>query len=163
MGTIKTKQIEALSQESKYAGFWIRVVAGILDSIVLFIAFILLLSIHAGLVFLFNPHRFFNHHTVDNMVLAFLMLYVFATTIAYYLYFALLESSPWQATIGMKACGLKITDINFKRISFWRALGRELCAILSGFILYIGFFMIAFTKRKQGLHDLIADTYVVKA
>ena len=42
-----------------------------------------------------------------------------------------------------------------------RALGRNLAKILSGLILCIGFLMVAFTGKKQGLHDMIAGTLVV--
>jgi uncharacterized RDD family membrane protein YckC len=149
------------SHDVKYAGFWIRVVAGLLDNIILFIAFIFVLSLYIGLALLIYGQRFYPQQT-DNFIIIILMFVLIATNILYYLYFALLQSSVWQATIGMKVCGLKITDCDLKRVRFWRAMGREICTILSGFILYIGYFMIAFTKKKQGLHDMIAETYVVK-
>lgn len=154
--------MESISQDVKYAGFWIRFLAGLIDSIILTFAFILFLGIYGGLAVLFH---FYGLHPQQNgkLIVILFTIYTIGTTILYYLYFALLESSSWQATLGMKACGLKITDSDFKRISFWRALGREICTILSSFILYIGYIMIAFTRRKQGLHDMICDTYVVKA
>jgi len=58
----------------------------------------------------------------------------------------------------MRACGIKIHDEHFNRLSFLRFTGRYFATGLSGIILLIGFFMIAFTKRKQGLHDLVART-----
>jgi uncharacterized RDD family membrane protein YckC len=77
-----------------------------------------------------------------------------------WLYFALTEASPWQATLGKKALGLRVTDTAGGRISFARASGRFWSKLLSGFILGIGFVMIAFTERRQGLHDLVAGTLV---
>ena len=58
----------------------------------------------------------------------------------------------------MRACDIKIHDEHFKRLSFWRLTGRYFATGLSGIILFIGFLMIAFTKRKQGLHDLVSRT-----
>ncbi len=78
-------------------------------------------------------------------------------------YFAGLESSSWQATVGKKALGIVVTDLNGNRISFGRALGRYFGKILSSLILMIGYIMVAFTEKKQGLHDMLASTLVVKA
>jgi uncharacterized RDD family membrane protein YckC len=79
-----------------------------------------------------------------------------------WLYYALMESSKNQATVGKLALGLKVTDEKGKRISFGRASGRFFAKILSSIILGIGFLMIAFTEKKQGLHDEIAGCLVVK-
>ena len=79
-----------------------------------------------------------------------------------WLYFALMESSASQATIGKTACGLRVTDESGRRISFGRATGRYFAKIVSALIFLIGFMMVGWTRRKQGLHDLIAGTLVVK-
>ncbi len=79
-----------------------------------------------------------------------------------WLYDALLTSSSWQGTVGKRVLGLKVTDEAGNRISFGRATGRFFAMILSGMILYIGFFMIGFTDRKRGLHDMLAGTLVMK-
>jgi uncharacterized RDD family membrane protein YckC len=78
-----------------------------------------------------------------------------------WLYFAIMESSSRQATLGKMALGIVVTDISGRRISFARATGRQLGKIISGMILYIGYLMIAFTQRKQGLHDIMAECLVV--
>ena len=75
-----------------------------------------------------------------------------------WLYFCLSHSSKHQATIGMKMCKIKICDQNFKKITLGRATLRYFSAPLSGIIFLIGFLMIGFTKKKQGLHDLITKT-----
>ena len=85
------------------------------------------------------------------------------TTIGGILYFVLMESSAKQATLGKMALGLVVVDVDGNRISFLRALGRYFAKILSGIILLIGYIMVGFTERKQGLHDMIASTLVVKA
>ena len=76
-------------------------------------------------------------------------------------YFAVLESSPWQATLGKKALHLKVTDLEGRRISLLRAMLRHVSKMLSGMILYLGYVMIGFTPRRQGLHDMVAGCLVV--
>jgi len=77
------------------------------------------------------------------------------------LYFAIMESSSKQATLGKMVLGIVVTDTDGKRISFERALGRNLAKIISQIILFIGYLMIAFTEKKQGLHDIMANCLVV--
>lgn len=77
-------------------------------------------------------------------------------------YFTLMESSRWQATVGKRVCQLRVTGLDGSRISQGRALGRNLGKYLSALILCIGFLMVAWTRRKQGLHDLLAETLVVR-
>ncbi len=76
-------------------------------------------------------------------------------------YYALMESSSNQATVGKLALGIKVTDREGRRLSFGRALGRWLAAALSHLTLWIGFLMAGFTERKRALHDFVADTLVV--
>ena len=77
-------------------------------------------------------------------------------------YFALLESSRWQATLGKRVCRLRVTDEAGRRIGILRAVGRYLGKFVSAFILGIGFLMVGWTRRKQGLHDIMADTLVMR-
>ncbi|HLP21501.1 MAG TPA: RDD family protein [Chitinophagales bacterium] len=79
-----------------------------------------------------------------------------------FLYYAQMESSRYQATIGKIAMGIKVTDEHGQRLDFSKALLRNLSKILSSAILGIGYIMILFDERNQGLHDKIADTLVVK-
>jgi len=75
-------------------------------------------------------------------------------------YYAAMESSPKQATLGKLALSMKVTSLQGERISFGKATGRYFGKILSALILLIGFLMIAFTEKKQGLHDMLAGTLV---
>lgn len=79
-----------------------------------------------------------------------------------WIYFAGMESSARQATLGKSAMGLVVTGIDGNRISFLRATGRYFAKWLSAVILLIGYIMAAFTARKQALHDIIASTLVLK-
>jgi uncharacterized RDD family membrane protein YckC len=73
-----------------------------------------------------------------------------------------MESSAWQGTLGKKALGLTVTDLEGRRISFGRATGRYFAKIISTLILCIGYMMAGFTERKQALHDMIAGTLVLR-
>jgi uncharacterized RDD family membrane protein YckC len=73
-----------------------------------------------------------------------------------------MESSSYQATLGKMICGMKVTDLFGNRISFERATARHFAKWLSGLILGIGYIMVGFTERKQGLHDLLAGTLVLR-
>ena len=108
-----------------YGGFWIRVVAAIIDGIILRLVV--------------SPIRM-----------------IFGS----WLYEAFMESSSYQATLGKMIFGMKVTDLNGNRISFERATGRHFAKWLSTMILGIGYIMVGFTERKQGLHDLLAGTLV---
>jgi len=121
-----------------YGGFWIRVLAYLIDAI--------LLSIGGGVLRLVFG-------LVDGGLLS---------VVGGWLYFALMESSASQATIGKTACGLRVTDEQGRRISFGRATGRYFAKILSALIFLIGFMMVGWTRRKQGMHDFIAGTLVLK-
>jgi uncharacterized RDD family membrane protein YckC len=79
-----------------------------------------------------------------------------------WLYFAGLESSAWQATLGKRATRLQVTDRMGRRLSFGRASGRFFAKAISAIPLLIGYLVAAFTPRKQALHDLIAGTVVVR-
>jgi len=78
-----------------------------------------------------------------------------------WLYFAIMESSSTQGTLGKMALGIKVTNLSGDRISFGRATGRHFGKIISTFIFLIGYLMVAFTSRKQALHDMMAGCLVV--
>ncbi|MGD1948305.1 MAG: RDD family protein [Leptolyngbyaceae cyanobacterium] len=137
-----------------YAGFWLRFAAAILDGIILYIlgsiaGFIVGLII--GILSLGN----------DPTTLA-ALLGGLAGLIVGWLYHALQESSSYQATLGKRAVGIVVTDLDGQRISFGTATGRHFAKILSSLILMIGYIMAAFTEKKQALHDIMAGTVVVK-
>jgi uncharacterized RDD family membrane protein YckC len=77
-------------------------------------------------------------------------------------YYAIMESSKAQGSVGKLAMGIKVTDMNGERITFAKGLIRAIGKIISQMILFIGYIMAAFTEKKQGLHDMIASTLVVK-
>jgi hypothetical protein len=74
-----------------------------------------------------------------------------------------MESSTKQGTLGKMALGIKVTDLNGNRIDFSKASGRYFGKIISSIILCIGYIMVAFTQKKQGLHDIMAGCLVVNS
>jgi uncharacterized RDD family membrane protein YckC len=139
-----------------YGGFWIRVVAVIIDAIIVRVVVSPLHWIFGGLGLAGMMGGFHPRHLGilgGGVVLI-------ATLFGSWLYEAFMESSSYQATLGKMILGMKVTDLNGNRISFERATGRHFAKWLSGMILGIGYIMVAFSDRKQGLHDLIAGTLV---
>lgn len=139
-----------------YAGFWIRFLAYVIDSVVLSVVFCPL-----GIVFGVAGAAGGLDDNSPEMMIGNTGLNV-VSIIAGWLYYGLLESSSWQATIGKKLLKLKVTDMNGHRLGFGKATGRYFGQILSGMICFIGFIMVAFTEKKQGLHDMLAGTLVVR-
>lgn len=130
----------AASSAPRYAGFWVRFAAAVIDGIVL--------SIVTAPIAPLTGSR-----AIAQMCS---LLFV----LAYYSFF---ESSHWQATLGKHAFRLRVTDEHGMRLTFVHALGRACGRLLSGLIFGIGYLMIAFTKKKQGLHDMLARTFVIRA
>ncbi len=143
-----------MPKKVKYSGFGRRLVAYIIDSVIINIIFIAILVILA-LPAAFTPAS-------EAIQLVFGLLALSLMFITPWIYYAGCESSKRQATPGKLACGIKVTNEKGKRISFGRASGRFFGKILSSIILYIGFIMIAFTEKHQGLHDVLAECVVVK-
>ncbi|WP_395330908.1 RDD family protein [Novosphingobium sp. BL-8H] len=141
-----------------YGGFWWRVLAYLIDFVILYIATIFVMMIFG----LGMGSSFMAFQQNPGAVVGYVMLNSLVSLVLNWLYFAVLESSPWQGTVGKLAVGLVVTDVNGNRISFLRATGRYFAKILSGIILCIGYIMVGFTERKQGLHDIIASTLVYK-
>jgi uncharacterized RDD family membrane protein YckC len=139
-------------------------VAIIIDSIVLyFVGMIITLPFMAsmGLRGIMRGHMPTSPEELMPLMGAFIRL-ILIRTVLNWLYYALLESSAWQATLGKKALGLEVTDMEGRRISFGRATGRFFAKIISALILWIGFIMAGFTEKKQALHDMIAGTLVIR-
>ncbi|MBO9428036.1 RDD family protein [Sulfitobacter sp. R18_1] len=132
---------------ARYAGFWIRACAMLLDSIVVsIVGFVVIVAIYILL-----PGEPLGE-----------ALAICAQILVPWVYFASMESSGKQATLGKMALGIKVTDMSGRPISFGRATGRFFSKFLSQIILLFGFFMAAWTEKKQGLHDKIANTLVIK-
>lgn len=119
-----------------YAGFWIRTGAYLIDILVM-IPVTLVINLAVG-----DPMGGF-----INLLIG----------VAYY---GLMESSSYQATLGKMAVGIKVGDMDGDQISVANAIGRYFAKIVSALVLLIGFMMVGWDERKQGLHDKMAGTTV---
>lgn len=138
------------SSSRNYAGFWIRFVAFILDSLIAgILSFVL--------TFVLSMTMGFDREDLVTTLIINLFSLVFG-----WIYYAGLESSKYQGTLGKQMMGIYVTNESGAPISFMRATGRYFAKILSSIILLIGFIMAAFTSKKQALHDMIASTLVLQ-
>lgn len=136
-----------------YAGFWKRFGAFALDSLILF-AITFVISFIFGFVLAAGGAS-------EDFLTGVSILLNLVSGVLGMLYFVIMESSSRQATIGKLALGIKVTTLDGEQISFWRAMGRYWAKFISALILLVGYFMVGFTEKKQGLHDMMAGCLVV--
>ncbi|TWT15969.1 RDD family protein [Reyranella sp. CPCC 100927] len=142
-------------QGPTYGGFWIRFVAYVIDAVILSIVgwiVRLLLRLIMGVQAAVGTPQFDTVMITSGLV----------GLIVSWLYFALQESSESGATVGKRVLGLRVLRGDGTQLTFARATGRFLGKFVSSFILMIGYIMAGFTERKRALHDMIADTVVIK-
>ena len=165
-----SKQSEGRSSSSsynntklyEYAGFWRRSVAYIVDIIFISIFEIFIFAL------MFIPLIFVEKVTFNEIIEGVYLLYTAESILSYMLtfiltwfYFSFMESTDLQATFGKYLFRIKVIDYNGNRIKFGRASARFFGKAASMLILGIGFLMIIFTKKKQGLHDLWANCLLI--
>ena len=154
-----------------YAGFWLRLVAAIIDGIVLAIP--LMPVFFLVFIDMFRHAQDFQGRQDPTALMTVMgpkiVLILFISAIASWLYWGLFESSAWQATLGKKALGIIVTDLEGRRISFGRASGRFWAGRGAGSIPYLGgtYFLVdcicvGFTEKKQAIHDMIASCLVLR-
>ena len=139
----KKLRYSKLPSKKYYSGFWLRFGSGVCDFIILFI--IGFISGYFIQLIFYDTVFGKSFETVLGIAIS-------------WSYICLFQSSKYQATLGQKLCGIKISDQNFKKLTLGRATLRYFCLSLSGLILLIGYFMIGLTKKKQGLHDIFCKT-----
>jgi uncharacterized RDD family membrane protein YckC len=152
---------------SPFAGFWLRFVALMIDSIILMIGAGILIAVVIAIIGLGTlQNAFDSDNAADFLPASIIMGIVFvvlALTVGQWLYFAWMESSSYQGTFGKMALGLIVTDLQGRRVSFGRATGRYFSKIITGLIpFFIGYIMAGFTEKKQALHDMIASCLVLR-
>jgi len=151
-----------------YAGFWLRVVAAIIDGIIIGIPFGILFVI----VFASSMPALLNSNGDPSAIFALLpqlFLIGILAIIGSWLYWAKMESSSWQATLGKKALGLFVTDMNGRPVSFGQASGRfwsgrglQIVPYLGGLYFMIDCVCAGLTERKQAIHDMISSCLVLR-
>jgi len=148
-----------------YGGFWRRFWSYLIDRFILgiafmpvgFMVFVPMLATRSG--------GWTDTDLPTEAIAAFLgatLTVAFLGLLGSWFYYALMQSSSRQATLGQLALGLRVTDLEGRRISFARASGRHFATVLTGLTFGIGYVMVLLTARKQTLHDLVAGTVVVR-
>lgn len=157
-------------QPAVYANFGWRLLAYLIDGAILSVVSYLVMIILGGAIFAGMASSGsleqlesgqMNEEMAAGILGGLFFFYLFAIGLAW-LYYALMESSVKQGTIGKMALRMKVTDLNGDRISFGRASGRFFGKIVSSLIFMIGYIMQAFTEKSQALHDIMAGTLVLK-
>jgi uncharacterized RDD family membrane protein YckC len=154
---------------ANYAGFWLRLVAAFIDRLILliptgFLGFFAFASMIPGLI-----RNQGNPRLALTTILPHAFVFLLLLVIGSWLYWALLESSSWQATVGKKAMGLYVTDSSGAGVTFAQASGRFFAGRGLGAIPYVGglYYLVdcicaGLTERKQAVHDMIAGCLVLK-
>jgi uncharacterized RDD family membrane protein YckC len=158
-----------VSRGFTYAGFWLRVVASLIDGIIMGAAMgVLLLPLFllTGMGARLNGMAQRNGQPDPAIIFGFLgMMFVFVVVavLIQWLYHAYLESGETQATWGKQVLGVYVTDLTGNPVTFGRASGRFFAKMVTGMIpLGIGYVMAGFTERRQALHDMIASCLVLR-
>ncbi|HEY2646384.1 MAG TPA: RDD family protein [Candidatus Acidoferrales bacterium] len=152
----------------RYAGFWARFVAAMIDGLILGIPTGIVVMV---LVFLFGGFAMVGHRrpvdpgearAIAATIVPFFFLGGLVFVLLHWLYHASMEGSARQATIGKSLMSLRVTNVEGQPISFGHASGRFFAKFVSGMIPFaIGYIMAGFTAKKQALHDMIAGTLVL--
>jgi uncharacterized RDD family membrane protein YckC len=137
-----------------YAGFWIRVVAKLVDSAVLWAAGFAMAFAAAPLFPGWGPGTLSPLHDGGHPAVLFFQLVAAAA-------YSTLFVGRYGATPGKMAAGLKVVTPSGGTVGYGTALCRYFAEILSSIILGIGYLMVAFDVEKRGLHDRICRTRVV--
>jgi len=151
---------------SRYGGFWLRLLAHLIDHVILgaIAAPLFFMLVLPSIVRVINEAER-NREPSPELIIAIVssvFIYIVLAFVGQWLYEALLTSSSWQATLGKRVLQLKVTDEFGNRIGFGRATGRFFAKIVSSMFFCIGFIMVGLTDRKRGLHDMLAGTLVMK-
>ncbi len=144
----------------RYAGFWIRFVAVVVDGIALYIVSMIFFAI--SMIFIHIDWANIGRSQADIMQLLALE--------GIWALFNLIVSAVYEtwmigrfgATAGKMACSLLVVNSDGTKLSYQRALGRHFAKYLSSFTLGIGYIMAGLDEEKRSLHDRVCDTRVIK-
>ncbi len=151
--------VSSTADQVEYAGFWLRVWAGVID-VCLEVLGALLLTFFIDLVLRRAGRPLGISPFVSKVFTG--MAFILILSVGSWLYCSFMESSPWRATVGKRLLGLQVITADGGRCSFGAATVRHLMKFLSLFCLTIGFMMSGWTKRRQALHDMPCDCLVIR-
>ena len=139
-----------------YAGVWLRFAAALIDGFLISFPLLFLATFSVFVVRLVSAGK--GYDPGIGIIVALLTIVFLGP----WFYFSLLESSSWQATVGKNVLRLYVTDIEGRRLTRGRAMGRNLAKYLSNLTLGVGYLMCGFSAKKQALHDVLARCLVLR-
>lgn len=148
--------VAAVAALPPLAGFWQRAVAALIDSTLLTVVQLL-----SGFVFFFVAAGVGGFDPLDEGLLLATVTWLFASVvaIAYYVFFTgYCGQTPGKMVLRLKVQHVDGSDIGFRSAFYRETVGKFLSALLLG----VGYLMVAFDERKQGLHDRMAKTLVIR-
>lgn len=134
----------------KPAGFWIRFLANIIDSVLIYILAVLIAFIIGDNLFFNPPDTLYTSVSEDTANLVYLVIFIIIFT-----------ASKFKGSPGKLVCRIQVLNIDMTKISILKSIGRVLAYIVSAIPLFIGFMMAGWNKEKKALHDMICGTRVV--
>lgn len=137
-----------------HAGFWLRCGAWAIDELILVVPYVVIttfLGLFVGLSQRMQGTEYVGWR--PEYLVGF---------VACMFYKPIMESSSKQASLGKMVLGIIVTDTEGDRISFGKAIGRNLAKLISSICLGAGFIMAGFSEQKQALHDMMANCLVVR-
>jgi uncharacterized RDD family membrane protein YckC len=143
------------SQTTRFAGFWIRVLAGCIDWVILSIVAFIIVQIILQIFVAVNGSSPILRGGMQSVIAAWYISIVISP-----LYSIVMECSKHQGTFGKMVVGIKVGNADGSSISGINSVGRSASKIVSSALLSTGYIVIAFTSKKQGLHDIMAGTFV---
>lgn len=144
-----SSDVTVAAEETRYAGFWIRFVATIIDSIlIMVVTWPLLIGIY-GMEYLEStelaqgPAEIF----ISWVLPAVLVIFFWVKS---------------QATPGKMLTGIKVVDAEtLEAASPGQYVGRYFAYFISMLVLFLGYLWVAFDARKRAWHDMLAKTVVI--
>ena len=166
-----TPEEEAGPDIGVYAGLGRRFVAFIVDIIIILLFDLVAMAVLGLTRGIQNSYFYYIQHipveqlttegTMGAMLGSVIAAYGIVLIVIPWLYFAGFESSRSQATPGKLLMRIVVTDMTGNKPTFARVTLRHFAKFVSALIIFIGFLMIGFTTRRQGLHDKISGCLVL--
>jgi uncharacterized RDD family membrane protein YckC len=144
-----TSHVNKYDTSIQYAGFWIRFCAWFIDWIIVWV-----LVFFVGYLLASIDPTLFDSSDIDTIA-------TLIAIIVSWLYYAIMEASAKQGTLGKLAVGIKVVDNKFQRPTFGRATGRFFGKFLSSIFFGLGFIAVGFDSKKQSWHDSLSASFVI--
>jgi uncharacterized RDD family membrane protein YckC len=151
-------ELHAVSARPTYAGFWLRVVAYFIDT--------LLMSPIVGIAMSLHPSAFIKNFdaalaTPGELPQPTPLAFALVIFVGFF-YYTLFEASSWQATPGKRFLRLYVTDLSGRRLTLSRAAARNFPKMIFSSAFPVAHLLAGFTEKKQAVHDFFAGSLVLR-